>query len=925
MQHHEVMVKGMNLVRELERDLKVANVICMNGRRHLTSSRNEISRDLIVHRNSKKKQALLDMLPILTELRHALDMQVALETLVEEGNFSKAFQVLSEYLQIMDSLSQLSAVQEMSHGVEVWLGKTLQKLDALLLGVCQDFKEESYTTVVDAYALIGDVSGLAEKIQSFFMQEVLSDTHSVLKTLVQKDFENTNVQGARLTYSDLCIQMPESKFRQCLLATLAVLFKLMCSYHAILSFQPVDKKQGEVFALAGDIQHVGTIAQTPVVSSTGEMPATCVSLTDNIAAFHPSNIDNGEEVRDGGETASSSGSPWFQLRKDAATFVSQTLHRGRRNLWQLTTSRVAVLLSSPVVCSTSIHQFLTMYEDLNTFILAGEAFCGSEAVEFRQKVKFVCESYFASFHRQNIYALKLVLEKENWLILPPEVTQVVSFAGLIGDGAALIASTSNSLDTRLGHAHKSNDLAQTNSKRSGFSNWLKNENPFLVKLNCSSNEYTDSYFPGSPSSREVGSSNGSYFKKDSTQENHAENHMNGSPSLSEDENEDLHADFIDEDSQLPSRISKPSRSRHRSTLSNDEEMTAQTGSSLTLLRLMDKYARLMQKLEFVNVELFKGISQLFGIFFHFVFESFVNQSTLPGGKVLTDMLPHKLKTALSRITQDCDQWMKPQSSPFNSSSPTSSNTPFTHMDVTPTSPPSLLAGASFSLKERCAGADTISLVARLLHRSKAHLQSMLLKKNSATVEDFYVHLVDVVPDLVEHIHRTTARLFLHINGYVDRIANAKWELKDLGLEHNGYVDLLLGEFKHYKTRLVTGGIQKEVQDLLLEYGLDNVAETLVEGLSRVKRCTDEGRALMSLDLQVLINGLKHFVSVDVRPKLQIVETFIKAYYLPETEFVHWSRAHPEYSKSQVVGLVNLVATMKGWKRKTRLEVLEKIE
>ncbi|XP_019199330.1 PREDICTED: syndetin isoform X3 [Ipomoea nil] len=943
MQHHEVMVKGMNLVRELERDLKVANVICMNGRRHLTSSRNEISRDLIVHRNSKKKQALLDMLPILTELRHALDMQAALETLVEEGNFSKAFQVLSEYLQILDSLSQLSAVQEMSHGVEVWLGKTLQKLDALLLGVCQDFQEESYITVVDAYALIGDVSGLAEKIQSFFMQEVLSDTHSVLKTLVQTDFENTNVQGARLTYSDLCIQMPESKFRQCLLATLAVLFKLMCSYHAILSFQPVDKilcevfcdiyvsacqtlamdeKQGEVFALAGDIEHVGTIAQTPVVSSTGEMPATCVSLTDNIAAFHPSNIDNGEEVRDGGETASSSGSPWFQLRKDAATFVSQTLHRGRRNLWQLTTSRVAVLLSSPVVCSTSIHQFLTMYEDLNTFILAGEAFCASEAVEFRQKVKFVCESYFVSFHRQNIYALKLVLEKENWLILPPEVTQIVSFAGLVGDGAALIASTSNSLDTRLGHAHKSKYLAQTN-KRSGFSNWLKNENPFLVKLNSNTNEHTDSYFPGSP--REVGSSNGSSFKKDSTQEDHAENNTNGSASLSEDENEDLHADFIDEDSQLPSRISKPSHSRHRSALSNDEEMTAQTGSSLTLLRLMDKYARLMQKLEFVNVELFKGISQLFGIFFHFVFESFVNQSALPGGKVLTDMLPHKLKTALSRITQDCDQWMKPQSSPFNSSSPTSSNTPFAHMDVTPTSPPSLLAGASFSLKERCAGADTISLVARLLHRSKSHLQSMLPKKNSATVEDVYVHLVDAVPDLVEHIHRTTARLFLHINGYVDRIANAKWELKDLGLEHNGYVDLLLGEFKHYKTRLVTGGIQKEVQDLLLEYGLDNVAEILVEGLSRVKRCTDEGRALMSLDLQVLINGLKHFVPIDVRPKLQIVETFIKAYYLPETEFVHWSRGHPEYSKSQVVGLVNLVATMKGWKRKTRLEVLEKIE
>ncbi|CAI9291415.1 unnamed protein product [Lactuca saligna] len=43
-------------------------------------------------------------------------------------------QVLSEYLQLLDSLSVLSAIQEMSRGVEIWLGRTLQKLDSLLLG-----------------------------------------------------------------------------------------------------------------------------------------------------------------------------------------------------------------------------------------------------------------------------------------------------------------------------------------------------------------------------------------------------------------------------------------------------------------------------------------------------------------------------------------------------------------------------------------------------------------------------------------------------------------------------------------------------------------------------------------------------------------------------------------------------------------------
>lgn len=40
--------------------------------------------------------------------------------------------------------------------------------------------------MVDAYALIGDVPGLAEKIQSFFMQEVLSESHSALKTILQE-------------------------------------------------------------------------------------------------------------------------------------------------------------------------------------------------------------------------------------------------------------------------------------------------------------------------------------------------------------------------------------------------------------------------------------------------------------------------------------------------------------------------------------------------------------------------------------------------------------------------------------------------------------------------------------------------------------------------------------------------------------------
>lgn len=102
-------------------------------------------------------------------------------------------------------------------------------------------------------------------------------------------------------------------------------------------------------------------------------------------------------------TMSNSGSPWYELRRDATALVSQSLQRGCKNFWQLMTSRVSVLLSSAAFCSTSIHQFLKNYEDLNVYVLAGEAFCGVDASEFRKKLKAACESYFSNFHKQNIY------------------------------------------------------------------------------------------------------------------------------------------------------------------------------------------------------------------------------------------------------------------------------------------------------------------------------------------------------------------------------------------------------------------------------------------------------------------------------------------------------------------------------------------
>jgi hypothetical protein len=48
------------------------------------------------------------------------------------------------------------------------------------------------------------------------------------------------------------------------------------------------------------------------------------------------------------------------------------------------------------------------------------------------------------------------------------------------------------------------------------------------------------------------------------------------------------------------------------------------------------------------------------------------------------------------------------------------------------------------------------------------------------------------------------------------------------------------------------------------YGMESISEVVVEGLSRVKRCTDEGRVLMSLDLQVLNFQFNYVTYLEVK-------------------------------------------------------------
>uniref|UniRef100_A0A674DAQ9 Syndetin C-terminal domain-containing protein n=1 Tax=Salmo trutta TaxID=8032 RepID=A0A674DAQ9_SALTR len=75
----------------------------------------------------------------------------------------------------------------------------------------------------------------------------------------------------------------------------------------------------------------------------------------------------------------------------------------------------------------------------------------------------------------------------------------------------------------------------------------------------------------------------------------------------------------------------------------------------------------------------------------------------------------------------------------------------------------------------------------------------------------------------------------------------------------------------------------------------------------VKKCSNEGRALMKLDFQQFLMKLEKLTDMRPIPDKDFVETNIKAYYLTENDMEQFIKNHREYSVKHLANLVNGVS------------------
>merc|ERR1719491_789954 len=154
---------------------------------------------------------------------------------------------------------------------------------------------------------------------------------------------------------------------------------------------------------------------------------------------------------------------------------------------------------------------------------------------------------------------------------------------------------------------------------------------------------------------------------------------------------------------------------------------------------------------------------------------------------------------------------------------------------------------------RFVACETLTFLLQVLKSQHGRLINILGDERRSEVSAFITHMERVVGEFKTYMYRNVPTLLVHLgssenkDSIISHIHGTNWNIKTLTTEHNSYVDELLQIFRGIEKVLASfPTLPRFIHDRLHGEAVVYVEEQLVEAYADCKRCTTEGRALMSL-------------------------------------------------------------------------------
>ncbi|GMS89946.1 hypothetical protein PENTCL1PPCAC_12121, partial [Pristionchus entomophagus] len=361
----------------------------------------------------------------------------------------------------------------------------------------------------------------------------------------------------------------------------------------------------------------------------------------------------------------------------------------------------------------------------------------------------------------------------------------------------------------------------------------------------------------------------------------------------------------------PPKITRKSNGSSVDTLDGRSEHGSPTKSpspklcnaALMVLRLLGRYIRMTSLLHSVADRSIPAITELFEYFLYAMVEFFAKDGT-----EFADPLPSRLSTVLESINKKT----------FRSGN--SVLTPELSCAVGTAQADRLSA-----LPERLVAIDSVEFVARQLDLTRPVVESLLRPDDEKSIEalaDFYNRVLAAVPDVRFAILNAVGSQSLKLPLLVSAIGTTPWSPNELQSEHSKYVDFLVQDLEVFNLRLqhltLEQPCDETIRTLLWDRVINSALKAILHGYGQIgARCSNEGRALMQLDVTHLSGRIEKITGRKATEEIAKIDAYVKAYYLPEKHLEEWAMDHREYTVEQVTSLL-AAATHVSKKTRTRI-------
>ncbi|CAM4631745.1 unnamed protein product [Leuciscus chuanchicus] len=609
----------------------------------------------------------------------------------------------------------------------------------------------------------------------------------------------------------------------------------------------------------------------------------CKALWEVMLSYHLTMQWHDEHYKEEETTPDESSTEGSDESTVDRSYVKKKLEHGLTRIWQDVQLKVKAYLLGTDMSNFKYDDFIVVLDVISRLMQVGEEFCGSKSEVLQESIKRQSVNYFKNYHRTRLEELRMFLENETWELCPVKsnfsIAQLHEFKFM---GQCRSPSVSPSRQP------ESTELLEL----SLFEQYLQGGNPFEMQIDNKEEETED-----------VLASNG--YESDELEKSVYQDYDSDS-----DVPEELKQDYVDEqtgDAPVKSVSRETLRSRKRSDYNlNRANAPILTNTTLNVIRLVGKYMQMMNILKPIAFDVIHCVSQLFDYYLYAVYTFFGRNDMYESSGL--GLISSRLRTTLSRIQESLiDVEAGGESAgPHVSPEERKEKVPSPHLSqlVILTASDTL-----YGLAERVVATESLVFLAEQFEFLQPHLDTMMPSAKKPFLQQFYSQTVSTASELRKPIYWIVAAKAIDYEQMLLLMAGVKWDIKEIMSQHNIYVDVLLKEFEKFNQRM--GDVSKivriplPVSNVLWEHCIRLANRTLVEGYANVKKCSNEGRALMQLDFQQFLMKLEKLTDLRPIPDKEFVETYIKAYYLTENDMEQFIKNHREYSMKQLTNLVTV--------------------